>query len=133
MPFLCGAGAHHQIQPAQKVDMDQPHSAQSADQHHPPSLGLEPPEQAEKKKTSSDEEKNPAGKKCTRFLRVCAARDIKMIGSVQELEFVFVTNYCKKLKLRCFDTVLFRAIHNIFREHFNSFSVNNPKVAQLSH
>ena len=45
------------------MEMDQPHSTQSADQHHPPSFGLEPPEQAEKKKkTSSDEEKNSFGK-----------------------------------------------------------------------
>ena len=44
------------------MEMDQPHPTQSADQHHPPSLGLEPPEEAEKKKTSSDEEKNFAGK-----------------------------------------------------------------------
>ena len=65
MPFPRGAGAHHQIQPAQKVpDMDQGHPTQSADQHHPPNLELELPEEAERKKTSSDEEKNPAGKKC---------------------------------------------------------------------
>ena len=62
VPFPRGAGAHHQIKPAQKVEMDQAHPTQSADQHHLPSLGLEPPEEAERKKTSSDEEKNPAGK-----------------------------------------------------------------------
>ena len=62
MPFSRGAGTHQQNYPEQKVEMDQAPPAQSADQHHPPSLGLEPPEEAEKKKTSSDEEKNPAGK-----------------------------------------------------------------------
>ena len=54
--------AHQQNYPEQKVETDQAPIAQSGDQHHPPSLGLEPPEEAEKKKTSSDEEKNPAGK-----------------------------------------------------------------------
>ena len=62
MPFPRGARAYHQIQPAEKVEMHQAHPTQSADQHHPPSLVLEPPEEAERKKTSSDEEKNPAGK-----------------------------------------------------------------------
>ena len=64
VPFPRGAGTHQQNYPEQKVETDQAPTAQSADQHHPPSLGLEPPEEAEKKKTSSDEEKNPAGKKC---------------------------------------------------------------------
>ena len=70
MPFPSVAGAHHQIQPAQKVEMDQPHPTQSADQHHPTSLEMEPPEEAEKKKkkTSSDEEKNSVGKNVYSYL-----------------------------------------------------------------
>ena len=63
VPFPCGAGVQHQHHPEQKaMDMDQARPTQSADQHHPPSHGLELPEEAEKKKTSSDEEKNSAGK-----------------------------------------------------------------------
>ena len=62
MPFSRGAGTHQQNYPEQKVETDQAPTAQSGDKQHPPSLGLEPPEEAEKKKTSSDEEKNPAGK-----------------------------------------------------------------------
>ena len=62
LPFPRGAGTHHQNYPEPKVEMDQAHPTQSADQHHPPSLGLEPPEEREKKKASSDEEKNSAGK-----------------------------------------------------------------------
>ena len=54
--------AHQQNYPEQKVETDQTPTAQSTDQHHPPSLGLEPPEEAVKKDTSSDEEKNHAGK-----------------------------------------------------------------------
>ena len=74
MSFLCGAGVQHQHHPEQKaVEMDQAHPTQSADQHHPPSVGLELPEEAEKKKASSDEEKNSAGKNvysCSLTLRV---------------------------------------------------------------
>ena len=44
------------------MEMDQPHSTQSADQDHPPSLELEPPEEAEKKKIGSDAKKNSSGK-----------------------------------------------------------------------
>ena len=33
-----------------------------ADQHHPPNLGLEPPGEMEKRKISSDVEKNPASR-----------------------------------------------------------------------
>ena len=35
---------------------------QRVDQHHPPSLELEPPGETEKRKTSSDVEKNPASR-----------------------------------------------------------------------
>ena len=63
MPFPCGAGVKHQHHPEQQVEMDQARSAtQSADQHHQPSIELEPPEEAEKKKTTSDAEENSSGK-----------------------------------------------------------------------
>ena len=72
MLFPCGAGVHLQNYPKQKVEMDHAHPTQSADQHYPSSLGLEPPEEAEKKKTSSDEEKNSAGKNAYLSLLVCS-------------------------------------------------------------
>ena len=63
MPFPCDAGVQHQHHPEQQVEMEQARAAtQSADQHHQPSIELEPPEEAEKKKTSSDAEENSSGK-----------------------------------------------------------------------
>ena len=44
------------------MGIDRAHPTQRADQHHPPSPGLEPPGGTEMRKTSSDVQKNPASR-----------------------------------------------------------------------
>ena len=62
-----------------------------------------------------------------RFPRVSATRVVTIIGCVV-IRFVF-TNYCKKLKLKYFDTVLRAALIRNFFKNILIVSVNNPKVA----
>ena len=46
----------------EKMEMNWAYPTQRADQHHPPSLGLEPSGEAEKRKTSPNMEKNSASR-----------------------------------------------------------------------